>query len=288
MGALSVLACRDHARCFLLDYGGREVGAGPSLFIVERRVVSTAPHPAVAQSWTFTFAHLLGPLSGKHGYRALDMLPVAFAHVRGATWPPASQHGNLALYHHHTRTDERVRTMRRTRAAAGGGRRRPKPGSMGPIGQNEFPLGTPKMDTDGPVPVPTPLPSAKSGRPPPTLAKFSSLGPSTGLGCVKTLECEQLKRQPCSPAAVWQAHSRCPAAMTDVIGKWRLGEELGTGHFAKVKMGTHIETGHTCAIKIVKKPQGAWRPGGVVLLGQAAGLAGSAEHGARGRGPREA
>eukprot|EP00962_Isochrysis_galbana_P032444 scaffold10659_cov96-Isochrysis_galbana.AAC.7 len=34
----------------------------------------------------------------------------------------------------------------------------PKPGSMGPIGQREFPLGSPKMDTDGPVP--TPLPSS--------------------------------------------------------------------------------------------------------------------------------
>eukprot|EP00962_Isochrysis_galbana_P004401 scaffold1214_cov136-Isochrysis_galbana.AAC.12 len=62
---------------------------------------------------------------------------------------------------------------------------------MGPIGRNEFPLGSPKMDTDGPVP--TPLPSSKSGRPPPTLAKFSSSGPPTGLGGVKTLECEQLK-----------------------------------------------------------------------------------------------
>eukprot|EP00962_Isochrysis_galbana_P025448 scaffold7841_cov128-Isochrysis_galbana.AAC.6 len=64
-----------------------------------------------------------------------------------------------------------------------------KPGSMGPIGQNEFPLGSPKMDTDGSVP--TPLPSSKSGRPPPTLAKFSSSAPPTGLGGVKTLECEQ-------------------------------------------------------------------------------------------------
>eukprot|EP00962_Isochrysis_galbana_P048616 scaffold20339_cov120-Isochrysis_galbana.AAC.2 len=63
-----------------------------------------------------------------------------------------------------------------------------KPGSMGPIGQNEFPLGSPKMDTDGSVP--TPLPSSKSGRPPPTLAKFSSSAPPTGLGGVKTLECE--------------------------------------------------------------------------------------------------
>eukprot|EP00962_Isochrysis_galbana_P017004 scaffold4876_cov148-Isochrysis_galbana.AAC.3 len=67
----------------------------------------------------------------------------------------------------------------------------PKPGPMGPIGQNEFPLGSPKMDTDGSVP--TPLPSSKSGRPPPTLAKFRSSGPPTGLGGVKTLECEQLK-----------------------------------------------------------------------------------------------
>eukprot|EP00962_Isochrysis_galbana_P032129 scaffold10537_cov122-Isochrysis_galbana.AAC.4 len=96
-------------------------------------------------------------------------------------------------------TDDRVRTMRSTRASAGGV---PSPaqwvqsakmssGSMGPIGQNEFPhweLGSPKMYTDGPVP--TPLPSAKSGRPPPTLAKFSSSGPSIGLGGVKTLECE--------------------------------------------------------------------------------------------------
>ena len=46
-------------------------------------------------------------------------------------------------------------------------------------------------------------------------------------------------------------------AEKSIIGKWRIGEELGTGHFAKVKMGTHIETGKECAIKIVKKPQGA-------------------------------
>eukprot|EP00962_Isochrysis_galbana_P028822 scaffold9150_cov120-Isochrysis_galbana.AAC.3 len=67
----------------------------------------------------------------------------------------------------------------------------PKPGSMGPIGPKGYPLGNPKIVTDGPVP--TPLPSAKFGRPPPTLAKFSSSGPPTGLGGVKTLECEQLK-----------------------------------------------------------------------------------------------
>eukprot|EP00962_Isochrysis_galbana_P018634 scaffold5373_cov103-Isochrysis_galbana.AAC.5 len=51
----------------------------------------------------------------------------------------------------------------------------------------------PKWILPVPSPHPHPLPSAKSGRPPPTLAKFSSSGPPTGLGGVKTLECEQLK-----------------------------------------------------------------------------------------------
>lgn len=43
----------------------------------------------------------------------------------------------------------------------------------------------------------------------------------------------------------------------DVIGEWIIGAELGTGHFAKVKLGTHRDTGKQCAIKIVKKPQGS-------------------------------
>eukprot|EP00962_Isochrysis_galbana_P022237 scaffold6620_cov110-Isochrysis_galbana.AAC.1 len=64
-------------------------------------------------------------------------------------------------------------------------------GAVGPIGPKSYPLGNTKSDTAGPVP--TPLPSAKFGRPPPTLAKFSSSTPPTGLGGVKTLECEQLK-----------------------------------------------------------------------------------------------
>eukprot|EP00962_Isochrysis_galbana_P031201 scaffold10155_cov117-Isochrysis_galbana.AAC.2 len=42
-------------------------------------------------------------------------------------------------------------------------------------------------------PAPTPLPSAKSGRPPPTPPKFCSPAPPTGLRGVKTLECEHLK-----------------------------------------------------------------------------------------------
>jgi hypothetical protein len=47
------------------------------------------------------------------------------------------------------------------------------------------------MDTA--EPGTTPLPSGKSGRPPPTLAKFCASAALTELGVVKTLECEQLK-----------------------------------------------------------------------------------------------
>jgi calcium/calmodulin-dependent protein kinase I len=42
-----------------------------------------------------------------------------------------------------------------------------------------------------------------------------------------------------------------------VIGKWKLGKELGSGHFAKVRLGEHIETKAKCAVKVIKKPQGA-------------------------------
>ena len=41
------------------------------------------------------------------------------------------------------------------------------------------------------------------------------------------------------------------------MGGWRIAEELGSGHFAKVKRGIHITTNKQCAIKIVKKPAGA-------------------------------
>ena len=46
-------------------------------------------------------------------------------------------------------------------------------------------------------------------------------------------------------------------ASKEVIGGWQVGGELGTGHFAKVKLGTHLATGQQCAIKIIKKPEGA-------------------------------
>uniref|UniRef100_A0A7S0J9G7 Protein kinase domain-containing protein n=1 Tax=Calcidiscus leptoporus TaxID=127549 RepID=A0A7S0J9G7_9EUKA len=43
----------------------------------------------------------------------------------------------------------------------------------------------------------------------------------------------------------------------EVIGEWRIGHELGSGHFAKVKLGEHVKTGKTCAVKIIKKLSGS-------------------------------
>lgn len=36
-----------------------------------------------------------------------------------------------------------------------------------------------------------------------------------------------------------------------------LGKELGSGHFAKVRLGTNTTTGQVAAVKIIKKPKGA-------------------------------
>ena len=47
------------------------------------------------------------------------------------------------------------------------------------------------------------------------------------------------------------------AGEAETVGGWRIAEELGSGHFAKVKRGIHITTNKQCAIKIVKKPAGA-------------------------------
>ncbi|EOD10963.1 hypothetical protein EMIHUDRAFT_422285 [Emiliania huxleyi CCMP1516] len=44
------------------------------------------------------------------------------------------------------------------------------------------------------------------------------------------------------------------AGEAETVGGWRIAEELGSGHFAKVKRGIHITTNKQCAIKIVKKP----------------------------------
>jgi len=43
----------------------------------------------------------------------------------------------------------------------------------------------------------------------------------------------------------------------ETVGEWTIGKELGSGHFAKVKMGKHMTTGKLCAIKILKKPSGS-------------------------------
>ena len=37
---------------------------------------------------------------------------------------------------------------------------------------------------------------------------------------------------------------------------WTLGEELGSGHFAKVKLVTRLSDGKKAACKIIKKPGG--------------------------------
>jgi len=42
-----------------------------------------------------------------------------------------------------------------------------------------------------------------------------------------------------------------------VVGSWRIGKELGSGHFAKVKLGEHVTTGKLCAVKIIKKQAGS-------------------------------
>jgi serine/threonine protein kinase len=38
--------------------------------------------------------------------------------------------------------------------------------------------------------------------------------------------------------------------------EYEIGETLGTGHFSKVKLGTHKKTGEKVAVKIILKPKG--------------------------------
>jgi len=38
-----------------------------------------------------------------------------------------------------------------------------------------------------------------------------------------------------------------------LVGQYRLGKNLGIGAFGKVKLATHIVTGHKVAIKILNK-----------------------------------
>jgi serine/threonine protein kinase len=44
--------------------------------------------------------------------------------------------------------------------------------------------------------------------------------------------------------------------MADMIPGWTITKELGSGHFAKVKLGTRNHDGLKAAIKIIKKPKG--------------------------------
>jgi len=41
--------------------------------------------------------------------------------------------------------------------------------------------------------------------------------------------------------------------MVKRVGQWELRQVLGEGTFSKVKLGVHVETGETCAIKIIDK-----------------------------------
>jgi len=45
-------------------------------------------------------------------------------------------------------------------------------------------------------------------------------------------------------------------APPDITDEYDVGETLGTGHFSKVKLGTHRKTGQKVAIKIIIKPTG--------------------------------
>lgn len=51
-----------------------------------------------------------------------------------------------------------------------------------------------------------------------------------------------------------------PASEThpeDITDTYEIGETLGTGHFSKVKLGIHKETGMKVAIKVSQRSQGA-------------------------------
>ena len=60
------------------------------------------------------------------------------------------------------------------------------------------------------------------------------------------------RRRPSAPR-------RAAAADMQSMG-WELGKELGSGHFAKVKLVTRKSDGQQAACKIIKKPKGAPRP----------------------------
>eukprot|EP00967_Tisochrysis_lutea_P129214 scaffold221979_cov33-Tisochrysis_lutea.AAC.5 len=56
----------------------------------------------------------------------------------------------------------------------------------------------------------------------------------------------------------------------DITDTYDIGETLGTGHFSKVKLGIHKETGMKVAIKVISVPVSRLQParGGLVLVHQ--------------------
>jgi serine/threonine protein kinase len=61
---------------------------------------------------------------------------------------------------------------------------------------------------------------------------------------------------PAPAPLILPAHACVDAADIKKMG-WTLGKELGSGHFAKVKLVTRDSDGTTAALKIIKKPKGA-------------------------------
>ena len=60
-----------------------------------------------------------------------------------------------------------------------------------------------------------------------------------------------------APAGFFFTGAAAAMSSGEKIGNWLLGKELGSGHFAKVRLAKHVETGAQCAVKIIKKPTGA-------------------------------
>jgi len=47
------------------------------------------------------------------------------------------------------------------------------------------------------------------------------------------------------------------AIPTEITSEYEISDTLGTGHFSKVKLGVHKQTGEKVAIKIIQKPTGS-------------------------------
>jgi len=54
-----------------------------------------------------------------------------------------------------------------------------------------------------------------------------------------------------------RAEPRWAKMSGDALPGWELGKELGSGHFAKVRLATRASDGTVAAVKIIKKPKGS-------------------------------